>query len=137
VLQSAGTAFLAAMMFLTASDVALRYLFNSPINGSHDLTELMMGVLVAFGLAYCAMTNGHVSVELLVERMPIRARVIINVCISLIGFVLFALITWQCFVNVAKLIDNKLSTYVLHIPLYPVAGNNRHRMSIVHVNFFD
>ncbi|UCG64349.1 MAG: TRAP transporter small permease, partial [Deltaproteobacteria bacterium] len=60
----------AAMMFLTATDVILRYIFNRPISGAYEVIEYMMAILIPFGLAYCALQGGHVSVDLLVSRFP-------------------------------------------------------------------
>ena len=40
----------ALMMFITAADVLLRYIFNRPISGTMELTSYMMAVVVGFGL---------------------------------------------------------------------------------------
>jgi len=59
---------LALMMFLTAADVLLRYIFNRPISGTWELTSYMMVVMVSFGLSYCALVKGLISVEVLTSR---------------------------------------------------------------------
>ena len=53
-LQAIGALVLAAMMFLGAADVILRYFFNSPISGAYELVEYMMAIIVPFGLCVCA-----------------------------------------------------------------------------------
>ena len=50
-INGVGVTALTLLMLLTAVDVCLRYLFDSPITGSYELSEFMMAILVAFGLA--------------------------------------------------------------------------------------
>ncbi len=121
-LHSAGVSVLAMMMLLTAGDVTLRYVFNRPIVGSYDLTEYMMAIVVSFGLAYCAFLKGHVSVDLIVSHLPQRAQAVIDSITSLLGFILFSLITWQSFVYMELLFDSGLKSTVLLIPRFPFAG---------------
>ena len=121
-LHSVGAIVIGLMMLLTAADVALRYAFNRPIKGSFDLTVYMMAIVVAFGLAYCAVMKGHVKVELVVSHLPQRAQAIIDSITCLISLGLFSLITWQCFVNMKDLFASKLTSSVLLIPVFPFAG---------------
>ena len=122
VLHSVGVGVLVVMMLLTASDVTLRYVFNQPISGSFDLTEYMMTIVVAFGLAYCAVMKGHVRVDLVVDRLPQRAQAIIDTITSLLALGLFSLITWQCFVHAKLLFASGVTSSVLLIPAFPFVG---------------
>ena len=45
------------MMFLTATDVTLRYLFRQPIASAFELTGLMLAIVVVFGLAYAGTSS--------------------------------------------------------------------------------
>ena len=110
---------LVAMMFLTAMDVLLRYVFNRPISGALEITEYMMLIVVAFGLAYCAVMKGHVRVELLAERFPQRTQAIINSITYLLGLGLFALITRQSIVYMKMMLGSKVTSVVLLIPRFP------------------
>ncbi|MEW6669584.1 MAG: TRAP transporter small permease [Thermodesulfobacteriota bacterium] len=122
VLHSIGVGVLALMMFLTAADVILRYLFNRPIVGAFDLTEYMMTILISFGLAYCAMMKGHVTVDLIVSRLPQRVQAVIDCVTGLLSLGLFSLISWQCFVNVKLLYASGVTSTVLLIPVFPFVG---------------
>ena len=53
-LLAVGASMLTAMMFLTVTDVILRYIFNRPLAGAFEMAEYMMAVLVSFGIVYCA-----------------------------------------------------------------------------------
>lgn len=121
-LLSVGVSVLAAMMFLTASDVTLRYVFNSPISGAFDLTSYMMVILVGFGFAYCAVKKGHVRVDLVVERLPLRTQAIIDSITGLMVFFLLVMLTWQGFRHMIATHHSGVTSAVLHIPVYPFAG---------------
>ena len=50
-----GMVSLAAMMFLIAADVVLRYFFNKPITGDYELVQFMLVIMISLGLAYCGL----------------------------------------------------------------------------------
>jgi TRAP-type C4-dicarboxylate transport system permease small subunit len=119
VLLALGMVMLGAMMFLTAADVILRYLFNRPISGAYELIEYMMAIVVPFGIAYCAYQGGHVAVDLFLVRLPKRLQATIGTITSLLTLSLFILITWQNFLYIKEQYDSQLTSAVLLIPVYP------------------
>ncbi len=114
-----GMVVLGAMMFLTATDVILRYIFNRPVPGAYELTQFMMAIVVPFGIAYCAYVEGHVSVDLLITRFSKRIQNILGVFTSFLSLGLFILITWQNIKFIKEQFDSKLTSAVLLIPVYP------------------
>jgi TRAP-type transport system small permease protein len=122
VLHIIGGAMLAAMMFLTFIDVVLRYVFNKPILGSFDLTEYMMVILVAFGFAYCETQKGHVIVEVILYRLPKRAQRTMGSISLLVSLAFFSVITWRTFLYFLEMLNSKLMSSVLPIPIYPFAA---------------
>jgi TRAP-type C4-dicarboxylate transport system permease small subunit len=119
VLLAVGMVMLGAMMFLTATDVVLRYIFNRPVPGAYEMIEYMMAIVVPFGIAYCAYQGGHVSVDLLVSRFSKRLQGIIGTITSFFTFGLFALITWQNLLYTKEQYASNLTSAVLLIPAYP------------------
>ena len=122
VFHSVGAFVLVLMMMLTAADVILRKTMNLPIVGSYDLIVYMMAIVVAFGLAYCAVMQGHVKVDLVVEHFPRRVRAIIDSITAFLSMGLFSLITWQCFVQMKQLFASNVTSMVLLIPAFPFVG---------------
>lgn len=119
-----GVCFILFMMFFTASDVLLRYLFNSPIEGAYEAIELMMAISFCFGIAYTQRQKGHVSVDLLTQRLNERRQTYLKFIVSLISFLLCLLITWQSFLKANVAFSSKESTYggigpFGHIPVFP------------------
>jgi len=119
VLNSGGLIVLAVMVFFTASDVTLRYLFNRPILGSWELTELMLALLVFSTIAYTAVKKGHINVELVTSRLPPRAREIIESITLLLSTVLFALMAWQSAVQAVILLASGSRSEAYGVPHYP------------------
>lgn len=110
---------LAAMMFLTAADVLLRYIFNRPISGTWELTSYMMAVVVGFGLAYCALVKGLISVEVLTSRFSPRVQAILNCITYFLSFAFFSLVTWQSIKYIRLMFESNLVSAVLLIPTFP------------------
>jgi TRAP-type C4-dicarboxylate transport system permease small subunit len=110
---------LALMMFLTAADVLLRYIFNRPISGTWELTSYMMAVVVGFGLSYCALVKGLISVEVLTLQFSDRVQAILNCVTYFLSFCFFALITWQSILYIKLMFKSNLVSAVLLIPTYP------------------
>lgn len=112
------------MMFFTATDVLLRYLFNSPIEGAYEAIELMMAVSFCFGIAYTQRQKGHVSVDLLTQKLNERKKNYLKFIVSLLCLLLCILITWQSFLKANVAFSSKESTYggigpFGHIPIFP------------------
>ena len=63
VLGVAASAILFCMMVLTFADVVLRYIFNRPIRGAFELTELMLLVLIFAGLPLVSHADEHVTMD--------------------------------------------------------------------------
>jgi TRAP-type C4-dicarboxylate transport system permease small subunit len=113
---------LMAMMFIVAFDVGLRNAFNLPLPGSFDLTTYTMGIVVAVGVAYCAMEKAHIGTEVIVEKLPQKPKLILAAIVTFISFVFTGIITWQSFVNMKSTIALGLQSNILHIPVFPFLG---------------
>jgi len=113
---------LALLMFLTFADVAGRYFFRKPITGTYENTEFMLAIIVGLSIAYTATKKEHISIDLVVSRLPSRAQAIIDSITCLISLGLFFLITWQYVLQTTTIYGSKWSTMILYIPYYPFYG---------------
>ena len=106
------------MMLLTCTDVLLR-LFRRPVPGAYEIVGFLGTVVIAFSLAYTSLEKGHIAVEILVEKLPRWMQAGIDTIVSLIGSVLFALITWQSMAYAADLKQSGEISVTLTMPIYP------------------
>lgn len=119
VLNSAAAGILAVMMFFTAADVGLRYVFDRPIKGSYEITSFMMSLVIAFALAYCAVRKNHISVDVFLLRVPQRIRAWLGCFTELVSLAFLALVTWQSIKYV--IIQQQANTLATTVPIphYP------------------
>jgi TRAP-type C4-dicarboxylate transport system permease small subunit len=112
-------AVLFAMMLLTMTDVVLRKVFSKGILGALELTEFMMMGLVFFALARVELLDRNISVDLVVQHMSRRTRLMIGMITRLICFGLFSLVTIAVFVYAQVMKASNEVTVDLLIPRYP------------------
>jgi TRAP-type transport system small permease protein len=110
---------LSAMMFLTFFDVAGRFLINKPIDGSLEVTEYLMGVLVGFGIGYCAIKKGHIRVDLILQYTSRKANQWFDVFTYGASCIFYIFICWQTWVYGFGKVASKMTSAVLLIPVYP------------------
>lgn len=107
------------MMMLTTVDVFFRYVFNSPILGSFEMTELLMVSVAGLSLAWCTLKSGHIRVDIIINMFSKKT----NRTIDMVNYILTAGI---CAFIIPALINRYIEgekldvrTYVLQIPEGP------------------
>ncbi|MBA7541241.1 hypothetical protein ES705_33548 [subsurface metagenome] len=95
VINGVGTGVLLAMVLLMGVNVVLRYAIRQPIPGTVEMEELMLVVLVFFGITYAAVQKRHVRVDLVLSKLPQSVRAVINSITSLISLGLCCLLVWR------------------------------------------
>lgn len=113
------TVLLIVMMMLTVADVFLRYVFDSPIKGSMELTEYIMVCVGTLGLAWCALQGAHIKVDLIVSKFSQRAQKYIDSFNYVLLTGVAWLITWQTFVRAGTVRRLGVDSAMLEIPRYP------------------
>jgi TRAP-type C4-dicarboxylate transport system permease small subunit len=121
VLNIAGMVVLVFMMLLTVTDVFLRYVFNHPIQGGTEITEVMM-VPLALGMGWCVLKDKTIKMGLIVDRLAPRVQNIITCITYFIGFSALVFITWRIFLESARVEKLNGMTAILKIPTYPFYG---------------
>lgn len=107
------------MMLLTMADVVLRKVFSKGILGALELTEFMMVGLVFFALARVELLDRNISVDLVVQHMSQRTRMMIEMITRLICFVFFSLVTISVFVYAQVMKASNEITVDIGITRYP------------------
>jgi TRAP-type C4-dicarboxylate transport system permease small subunit len=95
ILSAIGVVMFFVLMLLGAGDVIGRYLFNRPIMGTLEISQVLMAGMVLLAWAYTQAKKAHVRVEIVFSRYPPRAQAIIEFVILFISLALFSLITWR------------------------------------------
>jgi len=95
-LNAAGLGIFFLMMCLTFIDVILRYIFNRPIMGVKEYTEVMLVLLIAFTIGYTYEKKGHVTISIITNSLKDKARLVLSTIITIIGIALFVIVCWRC-----------------------------------------
>ncbi len=89
----AGSMF-AVTMVLVVVNVFSRYFFNKPIAWVEEVATSCFVYTVFVGAAWCLRTRQHVGVDLLVERLPVKAREIVHFLTDIVILVLNSYVTY-------------------------------------------
>lgn len=114
-------AILLALMAITFADVVGRYVFNSPLPGTAELTELGMGVLVFAGLPLVTAARGQITIDLFDRFLTAAVQRVLDVGIALLSAAVLAVFAWRIGAEaVHRGGFGDITTY-LHLPIAPFA----------------
>ena len=123
IMVNLGSLIILAMILLMDSDVIGRYVFKHPIQGADELIGFLFLCLAACSFSYTQKEKKHIRIELLIERIPLKARQGFDLLAYLITLTMAILISRQLFIAAQKFILNKQSgssvTEILGIPWSP------------------
>jgi TRAP-type mannitol/chloroaromatic compound transport system permease small subunit len=69
-------------------EVFARYAFNAPTAWSSDATYFLCSIAIIFAMAYTWQTGGHVSVDMILAKLPVKVQAFLNVFFMLTMFFL-------------------------------------------------
>ena len=107
------------IMLVTVADVAMRYLFNSPIKGTLDLTQMAMVVTVFCAIGYAGWTGRHIVVDMIPPVFPPAVERLWMALIDLVGAAFMLGIAWQSVLATIDYAKTGEVSFTLHVPLYP------------------
>lgn len=109
-----------SVMILVVSNILMRTLLNRPILGTSEYVNLLTAVGIGLALAYCAFQNGHIAVDLVVNRWPqkIQAGIDILTNSSALGF--WFVSAWYVAKYAGMMLDRNMVSPTTQVPLSPV-----------------
>jgi TRAP-type C4-dicarboxylate transport system permease small subunit len=111
---------LAFMLVFTLTDVIMRA-FGKPIVGDFEVISFLGAVVVGFAIPYTSLQKGHVYVDFLLEKMPKKARNVMQIVTRILGIALFLWMGWNFIIMSVDLIKSKEVTPVFRWPYYPIS----------------
>ncbi|SEL29191.1 TRAP-type C4-dicarboxylate transport system, small permease component [Roseivivax marinus] len=110
-----------AVMCLVVTNVVLRYLFNSTVPGTFELTEGALPLIIFLSLALTQFHGGHIRVVVLTQSLPEPVQRVLGIIAMLAGAVLFAWAPkagWTAFAKSVAI--NEIERGSIRYPLAPV-----------------
>jgi TRAP-type C4-dicarboxylate transport system permease small subunit len=111
-----------AVVLIVCANVIGRAFFQMPVKGTVDITSLLGAIIIGWAIAHTQMLKGHIQVDLFVDRLPRRARDIVDIIVNIINLLLFAIISWQTVIFAKATFEVGELSQVLKIPQTPFIG---------------
>lgn len=108
-------------MFLVTTDVLYRAVAGKALLGVYNLSEIIMVGVCFFALAYTQNRKGHVRMELVLERLPLRARGLSEATSLLLSLVICLLMFCRSVVELQVAVQIRLvSAGIVKWPAWPL-----------------
>ncbi len=111
-----GVVIFAVMIVMTFIDVFLRYFFGRPLDGTVEITGLMMSVLVFSYTGYAQYTKTHICMDIITCRISKSKQDVLAFATTIWSFAIVMLVAYAMYRYGIK---NLKSTPILHIPFKP------------------
>ena len=109
------SAILLAMMLLTVVDVIARYVFNRPVRGAFEVTELMLVVLIFAGLPLVSFSEEHAVMDFVDRVMGARAQRLLRRAVEAVSAAFMLLLAWLTWLRADRIWAYRDATDVLRI----------------------
>ena len=114
-----GAAILGALVMMLMYSIVARRLFDAPLRGSMEMTELSLVLITFFMLAYDSLKGESVIVEIVTSLFPKRTKEITATVVLFIAFATLCMASRQIVIQAIKVQNYGQTTPILHIPICP------------------
>ena len=118
-LGAAAAVLLFYLMALTTADVIGRYIFNWPLRGAFEITELLLLTLIFAGLPLASRADEHVTLDFIDMLLTASGRLLLRRLADLACGLLFLGLAWRVWIKAGKIAGYGDTTEVLRIPVGP------------------
>ena len=108
---------LVCMMLLVVVNVVMRYIFNNPIPGTYEMTNMLM-ICLSPCIAVNIMSKQCVWVDVLTARFGRTGQMIIDIITLPTSVVMIGLIAWQSYVMIGSSIKKNSYSQIMTFRLY-------------------
>lgn len=118
-LGAAAAVLLFGLMAVTTVDVIGRYIFNWPLRGGFEITELLLLTLVFAGLPLVSRADEHVTLDFIDNLLGSRGRAFLRRLVDLVCGLIVLSLSWRVYIKAGKIAGYGDTTEVLRILVGP------------------
>ena len=118
-LGAAAAVLLLGLVAITTADVIGRYIFNWPLRGAFEITELLLLALIFAGLPLVSRADEHVTLDFIDALLGARGRRLLRRIVDLACGLLILGLAWRVWIKAGKIAGYGDTTDVLRIPVGP------------------
>jgi len=118
-LGAAAALLLLGLMLLTTADVISRYIFNWPLRGAFEITELLLLALIFAGLPLASRAGEHVTLDFIDRLFGPKGRELLRRLTDLVCGAIILGLAWRVWIKAGKIAAYGDTTEVLRLPVAP------------------
>ena len=99
--------------------IMLRYFFSIQIPDGYDFGQLLLGILIFWGIAATSYRGTHITVDLLYAQLNPNWKRAMDVFATLVLLFVVVVQTWTLFDKVVTTRADNVQTFDLRIPVWP------------------
>jgi TRAP-type C4-dicarboxylate transport system permease small subunit len=122
VASTAAATVLVGVMLLTVLDVASRFLFNAPVRGAFELTEVAMVAIAFLGLGQAHRYRQHITIDLLYAALTSARQRVLDLAARTLSIAVATVVAWQLWAYLLRARVDGEVTGVLRLPLSVLIG---------------
>ena len=119
VLGAAAAVLLFCLMAVTTVDVIGRYIFNFPLRGGFEITELLLLTLIFAGLPLVSRADEHVTMDFIDQAFGVRGRELLRRLVDFVCGIIILGLAWRVYIKATKIGGYGDTTEVLRILVGP------------------
>lgn len=116
--ELAGAAALMTVVVIIFAAVFARYVFNYALPDSYDLSRLILGILIFWGIAAAALHGTMITADFLYEYLGGTARRVLDVVAGIVTACVLALLAWRFLAGTADIRRAGNITQDLGLPVW-------------------
>lgn len=111
--------FVGVVAFDVFISILLRYFFNIQIPDAYDFGQLLLGILIFWGIAATSYRGTHITVDLLYANVGPNAQRAMDIFATLVLLFVVTVQTWTLYDKVASTRLDNVQTFDLRLPVWP------------------
>jgi TRAP-type C4-dicarboxylate transport system permease small subunit len=118
VMGLAGAFVALAISLMTTVSVASRALFNSPINGDIEITQMGIALAISLCLPWCQWRGANIIVDFFTQRMSDRKRGLLDGLGCLLLVAMYALLAWRTGAGALAVREAGETSMIISLPMW-------------------
>lgn len=107
------------VMILVVSNILLRKVFKQPILGTYELVGYLTALGISLALAHCAIQNGHIALDYIVNKFPKKIHTLTDFAINLVALIFWVFSAWHLGLYAQDLMTKGVVSSTAQLPVYP------------------
>jgi TRAP-type C4-dicarboxylate transport system permease small subunit len=113
-----GGVVLLVIVLMVAWSSVRGWLFDRPLQGDVEMTEMWVAVAVFMFLPYCQLTGANVTADIFTARASPRTVALLELVSALVALCFSGLLLWRMYYGLLDYREYVETTTILHVPIW-------------------